>query len=86
MRPRSRAEVARLLLLGPAREAAGVRHDDIEGDTVADVLDQAVIRYGQAFAAVLSTSQVWVNGEDAEREDRVRPSDEVAVLPPISGG
>lgn len=78
--------MARLLLLGPAREAAGVRHDDIEGDTVADVLDQAVIRYGQAFAAVLSTSQVWVNGEDAEREDRVRPSDEVAVLPPISGG
>lgn len=78
--------MARLLLLGPAREAAGVRHDDIEGDTVADVLDQAVIRYGRAFAAVLSTSQVWVNGEDAEREDRVRPSDEVAVLPPISGG
>lgn len=78
--------MARLLLLGPAREAAGVRHDEIEGDTVAEVLDQAVDRYGPSFAAVLSTSQIWVNGEEAEREDHVRSSDEVAVLPPISGG
>jgi len=78
--------VARLLLLGPAREAAGVRDDVIDGDTVAQVLQHCVTRYGDSFAAVLATSQVWVNGEVADKDDPVTPNDEVAVLPPISGG
>jgi molybdopterin converting factor small subunit len=78
--------VARLLLLGPAREAAGVRNDEIDGDTVAQVLRHCVQRYGDAFAVVLATSQVWVNGDVADVDDHVAPSDEVAVLPPISGG
>lgn len=78
--------MARLLLLGPAREAAGVRDDIIDGDTVAQVLEHCVIRYGDAFAEVLATSQVWVNGDVADDGDPVLPNDEVAVLPPISGG
>jgi len=78
--------VARLLLLGPAREAAGVRHDEIEGDTVAQVLRHCVARYGETFADVLAMSQVWVNGEAADVDDLLTPHDEVAVLPPISGG
>lgn len=78
--------MARLLLLGPAREAAGVRHDEIDGDTVAQVLRHCVLRYGGAFADVLATSQVWVNGDVADVDDPVAPNDEVAVLPPISGG
>jgi molybdopterin converting factor small subunit len=78
--------VARLLLLGPARDAAGVRNDDIDGDTVAQVLSHSVARYGEAFAEILATSQVWVNGDVADIDDPVAPNDEVAVLPPISGG
>lgn len=78
--------MARLLLLGPAREAAGVRHDEIDGDTVAQALRNCVSRYGEAFAAVLAQSQVWVNGDVADVGDPVGPSDEIAVLPPISGG
>jgi molybdopterin converting factor small subunit len=75
-----------VLLLGPAREAAGLRHDEIDGDTVAQVLDQCVTRYGDAFAEVLAMSQVWVNGDMADSDDPVASNDEVAVLPPISGG
>jgi molybdopterin converting factor small subunit len=78
--------VARLLLLGPAREAAGVRNDEVDGDTVAQVLAHCVVRYGDAFAEVLAASQVWVNGEVADVDDHLAPNDEVAVLPPISGG
>jgi molybdopterin converting factor small subunit len=78
--------MARILLLGPAREAAGVRDDVIDGDTVAQVLRHCVTRYGNAFEEVLATSQVWVNGDVADDDDPVSPSDEVAVLPPISGG
>jgi molybdopterin converting factor small subunit len=75
-----------LRLFAAAREAAGTGRDDVPGATVGDVLDAAVERYGPAFAAVLATSRVWVNGDGAERGDPVRDTDEVAVLPPVSGG
>ena len=78
--------MATLRLFAAAREAAGTGRDDVEGATVAAVLDAAVARYGPSFADVLATCRVWVNGEPASREDVVRPTDEVAVLPPVSGG
>lgn len=78
--------MSRVLLLGPAREAAGVRDDHIDGATVAEVLRAAVDRYGPAFSDLLATSQVWVNGEPADHDRAVGDHDEVAVLPPISGG
>lgn len=78
--------MSRILLLGPARDAAGLREDVIDALTVADVLAQAVQRYGERFADVLSLSQVWVNGEKSTPQQPVGPQDEVAVLPPISGG
>lgn len=78
--------MARVLLLGPAREAAGRRDDVIDADTVKSLLDEAVARYGDGFARVLSISRVWVNGESAEDHSPVGPDDEVAVVPPVSGG
>ena len=78
--------MTRLLLLGPAREAAGVRQDEIDGATVGEVLEKAVARYGSDLARVLAVSQVWVNGDAADAADVVEPYDEVAVLPPVSGG
>lgn len=50
------------------------------------MLDAACARYGPAFAALLPTCRVWVNGEQADRADRVHSTDEIAVLPPVSGG
>jgi molybdopterin converting factor small subunit len=35
---------------------------------------------------VLSVSQIWVNGDPADALDAIGPHDEIAVLPPISGG
>ena len=78
--------MAVLRLFAAAREAAGTGRDDVPGATVGDVLDAAVARYGDGFAAVLATAKVWVNGDGAERADPVAASDEVAVLPPVSGG
>jgi molybdopterin converting factor small subunit len=78
--------VTRLLLLGPAREAAGIREDEIDGATVGEVLDKAVARYGTDFERILAVSQVWVNGDVATAADAVEPYDEIAVLPPVSGG
>lgn len=58
----------------------------IEAATVGDVLKVAQDRYSDRFADVLGTCRIWVNGEDAELDTAVGPDDEVAVLPPVSGG
>lgn len=78
--------MAVLRLFAGAREAAGTGRDEVAGTTVADVLDAARRRYGSAFAAVLATSKVWVNGEPAAGDRVLGEGDEVAVLPPVSGG
>jgi sulfur-carrier protein len=78
--------VATLRLFASAREAAGTDRATIDGSTVGAVLDAARVRFGEGFAAVLATSRVWVNGEPATDADGVTDTDEVAVLPPVSGG
>ena len=78
--------MAVLRLFASAREAAGTGRDTVDGGTVAEVLETARARYGEGFAAVLTTCRVWVNGEPAEPGRAVGPADEVAVLPPVSGG
>ena len=75
-----------LRLFASAREAAGTSRDVVDGATVDDVLAEARARYGDGFAAVLAGSRVWVNGEPAAGSDPVTANDEVAVLPPVSGG
>lgn len=78
--------MAVLRLFAAAREAAGTGRDDVPGATVGEVLDAAVARYGDGFAAVLGRCKVWRNGEEARRDERCADADEVAVLPPVSGG
>jgi molybdopterin synthase sulfur carrier subunit len=78
--------VAVLRLFASAREAAGTARDDVPGRTVGEVLDGASARYGPGFASVLEQCRVWRNGEPAETYVEVTDEDEVAVLPPVSGG
>ena len=79
--------MATLRLFAAAREAAGRNRDEmVDARTVADVLAEAQRRYGATFTALLPTCRVWVNGEQADAATPVGPADEVAVLPPVSGG
>jgi molybdopterin synthase sulfur carrier subunit len=78
--------VATLRLFAAARDAAGTARDDVAGATVAEVLDAASRRYGDAFAEVVANSRVWLNGEPVDGDEAVTDGDEVAVLPPVSGG
>jgi sulfur-carrier protein len=75
-----------LRLFAQAREAAGEGRVQIDGDTVGAVVAAACDRFGEGFAAVVGTSRVWVNGQAASADDPVGPGDEVAILPPVSGG
>ena len=81
----------RLLLFAAAREAAGCSRDEFDltpGSSLGGLLTDAVARYGDPFAAVLGTARVWINGDEPEsdRATLLREGDEIAVLPPVSGG
>lgn len=81
--------MARLRLFASIREAAGTGSATFDGATVGEVLDAATEAYGgseSTFAGLLATCNVWRNGEPAERDEPVADTDEVAVLPPVSGG
>jgi MoaD family protein len=78
--------VAVVRLFASAREAAGTNRDTLPGATVGEVLDAARARYGSRFSALLDTCRVWVNGESVPDDTAVGEADEVAILPPVSGG
>lgn len=83
--------IVRLLLFASAREAAGRSRDEFEltpGAPLERLLADAVERYGTSFATVLATARVWVNGDEpgADRATPLGEDDEIAVLPPVSGG
>jgi sulfur-carrier protein len=77
-----------VLLFARAREAAGTGRAQVRADgrTVAGLLDGLVSTYGSELEAVLATCAIWVNGSPATGSTRLVHGDEVAVLPPVSGG
>jgi molybdopterin synthase sulfur carrier subunit len=75
-----------LLLFAAARVAAGTGRTVIAARSVADALDVARQRFGREFGAILDGSRVWLNGAPAHLTDLLASGDEVAVLPPVSGG
>lgn len=78
--------MAILRLFASAREAAGTGRDDVSAATVGELLAAASEKYGESFVEVLRTCRIWVNGESATPDTVLSARDEVAVLPPVSGG
>ncbi|MFM2436749.1 MAG: hypothetical protein RL353_739 [Actinomycetota bacterium] len=78
--------MARLRLFASARQAAGTSTTEIPGSTVDEVLRTAAARFGAEFIAIMPTCRVWLNGEETVGAALVQDADEVALLPPVSGG
>jgi sulfur-carrier protein len=78
--------VAVLLLFASAREACGTGRSEIDAPTVGAVIEAAKLRFGERFVEVLPTCKIWLNGEEVHESTPVTGNDEVAVLPPVSGG
>lgn len=75
-------------LFARARELAGSDTVSVElasGSTVADVKRALATRF-PALAVLLSVSAVAVNHDFAEDSRVIAPTDELAVIPPVSGG
>jgi MoaD family protein len=78
----------RLRLFAAARDAAGRAEVELDATTVGELLDAARADFGPEFAAVLTRARVWVNGDEPSAGDGsvLVDGDEVAVVPPVSGG
>jgi sulfur-carrier protein len=53
---------------------------------VALIIAAAEERFGEEFARILAISNIWLNGDPVGPDSPVRDEDEVAVIPPVSGG
>ena len=78
--------MVRVRLFASLREEAGASQVEADGKSVGEVADALSSRYGERFAVVAAVSSFVVNGERASRSTPVAEGDEVAVLPPVSGG
>lgn len=73
-------------LFAALREIAGETHVEATGRTVGDVVDDLSARFGERFARIAEVGSFVVNGERAARDTPIAEGDEVALLPPVSGG
>ena len=78
--------MAQVRLFANLREIAGASRVDIEGETVGEVVTALASRYGRDFERRLDTARIWKNGVEGGVDDPVTDGDELAVIPPVSGG
>ena len=77
-----------VLLFGAAADRAGTRRVQLEVEqptTLAEVWPLLAERH-PGLSSMRDTLAFAVNGEYAKMDEPVDPGDEVAVLPPVSGG
>jgi MoaD family protein len=68
------------------RELAGTSQLEASGRTVGEVSDALSAEHGERFAQIAAVSSFVVNGDRATRDTALADGDEVAILPPVSGG
>lgn len=76
----------RVRLFAALRELADDGAVDAAGRTVGEIADALGERFGDRFASIVAVSSFVVNGERASRETPIADGDDVAILPPVSGG
>lgn len=78
--------MATLRLFASIREIAGTNSLEVDVNNVSDAIAEACAQFGDDFAALVPSCRIWVNGNPAEPTDSVTAQDEIALLPPVSGG
>lgn len=78
--------MARVRLFANLREMAGTSRLEVDGNTVGSVIAATVEKFGAEFGTAVTHAGVWLNGDPAQEDAAVEPGDEVALIPPVSGG
>ena len=78
--------MAILRLFASVKQVAGTGSVILSGATVADVVEEASQRYGAEFSDMARNCRIWLNGNPTEINTPVNDDDEIALLPPVSGG
>ncbi len=78
--------MVKVRLFAALRELAGSSEVEAEGRTAGEVADALSARFGERFAQIAAVGSLVVNGDRATRSTPVTAGDEVALLPPVSGG
>lgn len=78
--------MARVRLFANLRELAGTSKVEVPGGTVDAVVAGLVDRFGTEFQRSLESARIWKNGDEASGSDLVSDGDELALIPPVSGG
>ena len=73
-------------LFAALREIAGSSTVEVEAEEVGSLCDQLAERFGPEFARILAVGSVVVDGSVVRRDHALSANDEVALLPPVSGG
>jgi sulfur-carrier protein len=68
------------------REAAGVSQVEAEGRDVSEIVSYLSSKFGDRFEQIAGVSSFVINGERATRSSLLADGDELAILPPVSGG
>ena len=76
----------RVRVFASLRDLAGERVVHLPGASVEELLRAAGDRYGKDFESIARAGSVVVNGERADLGNAVSEEDDVAFLPPFSGG
>jgi MoaD family protein len=78
--------VARVRLFAALREIAGASRLDVDGATVDDVVNALAEKFGERFAEIARAGSVVVDGERSSFDRALQGTEEVVLLPPVSGG
>jgi molybdopterin synthase sulfur carrier subunit len=78
--------MARVRFFGPLRDVTGTGVVEVEATSLRELTRTVALRYGDDFTAMLPTCRVWLNGDEANLNEMLNDGDEVAFLPPGSGG
>jgi len=78
--------VARVRLFAALREIAGAARLEVDGATVDEVVEALTEKFGPKFGEIARAGSAVVEGERSSFDRRLDETEEVVLLPPVSGG
>jgi MoaD family protein len=79
--------MAKAMVFASLRQVVGAREIEFPAGTIGELLRQAAETYGEAFAKQVPHCTILVNGSGVTEPDTpITDADQIAILPPVSGG